>query len=372
MHFVGNKQDLLFAVQTVQRAVSLKSPQPILSGIKFETKEDLLITTATDLEMGIQCSTKVRVIEPGSAVLPAKYVSELIRRLPDTPIFFQADPLINSVTIKYGDSETNINGFPAEEYPSLVLPSHDSGFDIPESVFKDAIKQIIFAVGTDENRPVFTGAMFHINEDQAQIVATDMHLLAWRQIPLNNNSISDLKVIVPGKTLSELSKIIGKPEQQLLVTLTENQVMFATENISFISRLINGKFPPYRQVIPQNFVSKVRLKTQELLEAIERAALLATQESSLVKFKTEDKILIVSSSNLAGRIYEEIPIIQEGEPIQVAFNAHYLNNLLRVIGSNELDIEFSGPLSPGIFRPVGDEEYFSLLLPVRMKEEENV
>ncbi|MCG9966847.1 DNA polymerase III subunit beta [Pelotomaculum terephthalicicum JT] len=369
MHLISSKDDLLFAVQTVQRAVSSKSPLPILSGIKFETADDLLIVTATDLEIGIKCSVKASIIEKGAAVLPAKYISELIRKLPDVPISFQSDPLTESVIIKYGESETNINGFPVEEFPEVALPSRDTGFDIQENIFREAIRQVIFAVGTDENRPLFTGAMLELKNGQMQMVATDTHRLAWRKVNADNCGIIDISVLIPGKTLNELSKIIGRPEKSVQVTITENQVLFATENISFISRLINGKFPPFHQVIPQELLSRVRLKTKELLEATERAALLTTEGSSVIKLDLKDKISVISASTVAGRVYEEISAYYEGEPIKVAFNAQYLSELLRVIGNEEIDIEFAGPLSPGIFRPVGEEDYFSLLLPVRVKEE---
>jgi len=369
MRLTSSKEDLLSAVQTVQRAVSPKSPLPILSGIKFETKDDLLIIAATDLEIGIRCFTKASIIEQGSAVLPARYIFELIRRLPDIPIFLDSDPLTGSMTIKYGDSETSINGFPVEEFPEIPLPENGINFEIPENIFKEAIKQIIFAVGTDENRPVFTGALLEIKDGQMQMVATDTHRLAWRKLDFENCGNIDINVIIPGKTLNELSKIIGKPEKSVRVTVTENQVLFATEDICFISRLINGKYPPYHQVIPQELVSRVRLKTRELLEATERAALLATEGSSVIKLHLRDNVLVMSASTTAGRVYEEIPAYQEGEPIHVAFNVCYLNDLLRVIGNDEIDIEFAGPLSPGIVRPVGEEGYFSLILPVRVREE---
>jgi len=369
MNLTSNKEDLLFAVQTVQRAISLKSPLPILSGIKFEAEDDLLIVTATDLEIGIRCSIKASIIEKGSAVLPAKYIFELIKRLPDIPIFFNSDSLTGSVTIKYGESETSINGFPVEEFPEMPLPASGAIFEIRENIFREAIRQIIFAVGTDENRPVFTGALLEIKNGKMQMVATDTHRLAWRELDLESCGNIDISVIIPGKTLNELSKIIGKPDKSVRVTVTENQILFATEDICFISRLINGKFPPYRQVIPQELVSRVRLKTRELSEATERAALLATEGSSVIKLHLQDKVLVLSASTVAGRVYEEIPAYQEGEPIKVAFNSRYLSELLRVIGNDEIDIKFAGPLSPGIVLPVGEEGYFSLILPVRIREE---
>lgn len=366
MHFVSSKQDLSYAIQTVQRAVSLKNPRPILGGIKFSAKDnDQLTVTATDLEIGIKCSVQARVIEQGAAVLPARYISELIRWLPDVPVFLKADPLNGSVTFKYGESETNINGFPVEEFPDIVLPSQDNGFDIYENTFRDAIRQVLFAVAADESRPIFTGAMLVVKNGQVELTATDTHRLAWRRLSVEKCGIDNINVIIPGKTLSELSKIISKPEKLVRITITENQVLFATDNISFISRLINGKFPPFQQVIPQNFLSKVRLRTKDLLEAAERAALLTTEMLSTLNFTIEQDILIIQTRAMVGRVYEEIPAVLQGEPIKVFFNARYLNEQLRVINSEEIDIEFAGPFSPGIFRPVGDEEYFSLLLPAR-------
>lgn len=369
MNFISSKEDLLFAVQTVQRAVSQKNPLPILSAIKFKTEEDKLMVTATDLEIGIQCLVKSEIIEDGSAVLPAKYIIELIRRLPDVPIFIKSDPLKENVTVKYSHSETIINGFPVDEFPDFLLPDSNISFNIPEDIFKEAIKKVVFAVGTDENRPIFTGVLLEISDSQMQMAATDTHRLAWRKLKVENVEGTNIKTIIPGKTLNELSRIIGRPEKLVKITLTNNQVLFATEDVSFISRLISGEYPPFQQVIPQDPLSRVRLKTKDLVDAAERADLLNPEGSSVVKIKVQDHTMVVTVNAVAGRAYEEISVYQEGEPIHVAFNARYLVEMLKVAGSEEINIEFSGPLSPGLIRPVGEADYLSLLLPVRIREE---
>lgn len=368
MNFISRKDDLLFAVQTVQRAVSQKNPLPILSGIKFKTDNNQLLVTATDLEIGIQCSVKAEIIEDGSAVLPAKYVIELIRRLPDVPIFVKSDSLKNNITIRYSHSETIINGFPTDEFPDFILPTGYISFYISEDILKDAIKKIVFAVGTDENRPIFTGVFLNINDGQLQMAATDTHRLAWRKLKIDNVDGADIKTIIPGKTLNELSKIIGRPEKLVRITLTNNQVLFATEYVSFISRLISGEYPPFRQVIPQKPFSRVRLKTKDLIDATERADLLNPEGSSVVTIQAKDNVMSVTVNAVAGRAYEEISVYQEGEPIHVAFNARYLIEILKVAGSEDIDIEFSGPLSPGVFKPVAEVDYLTLLLPIRIRE----
>ncbi|MFA4884665.1 MAG: DNA polymerase III subunit beta, partial [Desulfotomaculaceae bacterium] len=164
-------------------------------------------------------------------------------------------------------------------------------------------------------------------------------------------------------------KIIGSGEQNIEITVTENQVLFNNGDVCLISRLIGGQFPNYRQVIPGEYISRIRVSTRELAESTERAALLTRDGSPIIRLKISDNILVVSVNTEAGRVREEISIYQEGEPLQFAFNARYLSDALKMIGSEDVNIEFTGPLSPGILRPVSDIEYLSLLLPVRLRDE---
>ncbi|HHU86720.1 MAG: DNA polymerase III subunit beta [Pelotomaculaceae bacterium] len=368
MKILTNKEILNNAVQLVQRAVSIKNPLPILAGIKFETRENQVILTATDLDIGIRCSFPAEVIVQGTTVLPAKYICELFRRLPELPIFIEADAATGSVTIQYGQSETRINGYPPEEFPELPLPEGINSFTLPGELLKEIIRQVVFATGNDENRPVFMGVLFEINGSELQVVATDTYRLAWRKVIIENCEETAINLIIPGKTLNELLKIIGINEQ-IEVTVTKNQILFVAGNVWLISRLIEGNFPKYKQVIPQNHILKVRLKTRDLLDATERASLLAQVKSPVIKLNISENKIIVSSYSEAGRVHEELDVYQEGETLQIAFNAQYLGDVLKVIGSEEIIIELTGPLSPGIIKPVGDNEYLSLLLPVRLREE---
>ena len=369
MNFTSDKEELLNAVQVVQRAVSLKNPLPILSGIKFEAEEGNVVISATDLELGISYSFPAEVIEQGKAVLPAKVITELVRRFPDVTIFFKSDPLNGSVTVKYGQSEANINGYPVEEFPELPLPVGDTKFSIPGEILKEVISQVLFATARDENRPLYTGVLFEISNGEVNIVATDTHRLAWRKILLDNIGELNINLIIPGKTLNELIKVAGLSDQPLEITVAENQVIFKTENVYLVSRLIGGNFPNYRQVIPNDYVTRTRLKARDLAEASERAALLAREGAPVIKINIGDNILVVSVNTEAGRVREEISVFQEGEDLRFAFNARYLSDALKAIGTEEVILEFTGPLSPVIIKPVGEMEYLSLLLPVRLREE---
>ncbi len=369
MKFACDKENLLTAVQIVQRAVSLKNPLPILGGIKFETENERVVLSATDLEMGIRCSFNAEITESGSSVLPAKVISELIRRLPDLPIFIESDSLTGSTTVKYGQSEASINGYPVEEFPDFPMPESEIKFILPGAVLKDMVRQVVYAAATDENRPVFTGVLLEAGGGEMSMVATDTHRLAWRKINLEEYQDLNINLIIPGKTLNELVKISGSAEQNIQITVTENQVLFNNGDVCLISRLIGGQFPNYRQVIPGEYISRIRVSTRELAEATERAALLTRDGSPIIRLKISDNTLVVSVNTEAGRVREEIPIYQEGEPLQFAFNARYLSDALKMIGSEDVNIEFTGPLSPGILRPVSDIEYLSLLLPVRLRDE---
>ena len=368
MKILTRKETLNNAIQQVQRAVSLKNPLPILAGIKFEPRESQVLLTATDLDIGIRCSFPAEVIKEGTTVLPARYISELVKRLPDLPVYIESDPDSGSVKIQYGKSETRINGYPPEEFPELPLPEGIYTFTLPGDLLKEIIRQVVFATGNEESRPVFMGVLFEINGSELQVVATDTYRLAWRRVILENYKENDISLIIPGKTLNELLRIIGSNEQ-IEVTVTQNQILFVSGNVWLISRLIEGSFPKYKQVIPQDHILMVRLKTKDLLDATERASLLVQEKSPVIKLNIAENKLIVSAYSEAGRVHEELDVYQEGENLQIAFNAHYLGDVLKVIGSEEMTIELSGPLSPGVIKPVGNDEYLSLLLPVRLREE---
>jgi len=366
MKVVTAREQLLNAVQIVQRAVSVRNPMPILAGIKLEAIDGRIFLTATDLDMGIRCSFEAEITEPGACVLPARYISELVRRLPaDLPVLINAEEGSSSVTIQYGQSETSINGYPAEEFPDFPIPTSPLVFDLPIEVLRSIVRQVVFAAANNENRPVFTGVLFELADGNLQVIATDTYRLAWRRLSLENYE-QTLNIIIPAKTLTELIKII-EPEKTVNITVTPTQILFKTEDTWLISRLIEGQFPNYRQVIPQEYYTRVRLKTRDLAEATERASLLADDNSPVIKISLDQNILVVSVNNEAGRVHEEIPVFHEGESFQVAFNARYLNEALKAVGSEEINLEFTGPLSPGVIKPVGDQDYLSLLLPVRLR-----
>lgn len=363
MKIICTRQNLIQGVTTAQRAVSSKNPLPILSGILITAANNKLELQATDLEMGIQCVVPCTVQEEGAIVLPAKYLGEIVRRLPDSPIQIETIQG-NNVIIRYGQSEITINGFNPEEFPVLPKPQGKNSLVIAEEELKEYLRQILFATSSDENRPVFTGVLMETGEGKIRFIATDTHRLALREIN-DNASIDDISVIIPGKTLNELARVIGAADREVTISLGDNQVIFGMEDTLLISRLIEGQFPNYRQVIPQGYKSRIRVKTKDLLESVERASLLARVGTQIIRLNIDEEKVIIHANTEVGKIYEEVPIYLQGAPIQIAFNALYLIDSLRAIGSESIYFDLSGPLSPGILRPVEGDEYLSLVLPVR-------
>jgi DNA polymerase-3 subunit beta len=368
MKLTANKDNLSFGVQVVQRAVSSKNPLPVLSGILIKALNNQLIFTATDLEMGIECSVPVDVVEEGGVVLPSKYFAEIVRKLPDIKISFAVNKENNNASIRYGQSEFNLLGLSSEDYPILPSIDSDSTLVLKQDLFKNMIKQVGFSVSSDDNRPVFTGILMEIEDGNVRLIATDTHRLAYRSGKIENLESNLVKsTIIPGKTLNELNRILTGEGENLKIAFGENQIVFEMPGIRLISRLIEGQFPNYKQVIPQGCKSKIKIRTKELLEAAERASLLAKEGSNVIKLNiTNDKMIISSNSPEIGQIEEQINIEIEGEEAQIAFNSKYLIDVLKVIDVEEILLELTGSLSPGIIKPVEGEDYIYLILPIRL------
>ncbi|MDA8211322.1 MAG: DNA polymerase III subunit beta [Clostridia bacterium] len=366
MKLYASRENLLHGVNIVQRAVATKNPLPILSGMLITAEDNTLKFTATDLEMGIECTVPVTVVEQGSVVVSARYFSEVVRRLPDIRIELEVNPNNHSTNIRYGQSEISIHGMSPEDFPILPQLDREKSVTINGSLFRNMIKQVAFAASSDNSRPIFTGVLLEINGEQLKLVATDTHRLAFRSGKIaSSQNLDNLSVIIPGKTISEISKITGE-DSQVQLTFTENQVLFEIDNICLISRLINGQFPNYNQVVPQGYKSRIRVKSKDFLESMERASLMTKEGSSVVKISIEELSMnITSNSPDIGRIYEQVQIYLEGEETSISFNSRYLLDVLKVADDEEVYLELTDSLSPGIVKPVGNENYLYLILPIR-------
>jgi len=362
MKFFCEKDNISGALLTVQKAIALRNPLPILSGILFELKENTLSLTATNLEMGIKCSIQVNGERNGSTVLPARQIVELTRRLPDATILFETNEDTFATSISYANSQAEFFGFPSSEFPTLP-PVEGSSFALGGQVLKDILKQVLFAVGNDENRPVFTGVLVHLTEGEVVVVATDTHRLALRRKPLEGQTIKDAQIIIPGKTFSELNKIVDGSDE-VLVTVTENQVFFSVNETIVMSRLIEGKYPNYKQVIPTEFKTTLKMNNKNLLESLERSCLLLQEGKQTIKLKLSSNKLLITVNTELGRICEELDMELTGEVFDISFNAKYLIDTLKALNSEDALVKLTGPTSAGIVKSPDSDDYQALVLPI--------
>ncbi|MHB1419271.1 MAG: DNA polymerase III subunit beta [Bacillota bacterium] len=370
MKIISAKNFLVDAVQVVQRAVSTKNTLPILAGIYLQAINGTLVARATDLEIGIEYSVPVDVHEEGAVVLPARYITEIVRRLPDTDIYLEKLSDSGTTVIKYGQSSLAVNNYDPDQFP--VFPQLESGFVfyINAGEFKNAVKQVSISISHDETRPVFTGVLLEISENKYSLVSTDTHRLSLKTGELGIDPVhKKVDLIVPGRTLIELGKILEGGED-VKVTVGDNQILFEFDNVRLISRLIEGKFPDYRQVIPETFNTKLIVEHKEFLESVERASLLARDEiksrANVIKIEVGgDTLNIDSQVPDVGHIHEEVQVKCQGDGAQILLNCRYLLDFLRVVDNSQITIELTGPLSPAILRPLEDASYMHLILPVR-------
>jgi DNA polymerase-3 subunit beta len=364
MKILCSKDTLLTGVNTVQRAVSLKSTLPVLQGILLQAAEQTLSFTATDLEIAIHCEVPAEIETEGSAVVPARLFADIVRKLPDTVISLELNDDV--LTISYLQSVINLKNYDPGDFPSLPDLKDMESFTLPTVLFKDMIRQTVFACATEVTRPIFTGILLNIEGRTIRMVATDTHRLAYRVAEMSEQEELHFSGLVPAKTMSEISKLIRDEDEVLQISCNNSQISFRFGSVYIISRLIDGQFPNYNQVIPQSCETKIVLPVKSLWEAVERASLIARDNNaSIIRMTIEEQILTIDKTTEIGKIREQLDIFKEGQDINITFNAKFLSDVLRVIDHDEITVEFSGSYSPGVIRSVDNPDYLYLLLPVR-------
>ena len=367
MRFQCEKDRLLTAVQIVQKATATKTTLPILTGIYLIASDGMLELQATDYEVGISITIPVEVMEPGKVVLSGKFFPEIIRKISGKIIEISSVPQSSMVTIAAEKTEFKILSFPADEFPTIKKIESNNSIIIKDDMLKDLIRKTVFACSTDESRPLFTGALMEVADSTITMVATNTHRLALKKNLLSEPS-SSLKMIIPGKLLVEIAKIItfDVPTDVRILWL-KNQVAFLFENIYVISRVIEGQFPDYKKVIPTEFSSHCVIDANQLHEAVERVSLLAKDgEYNIIKIKFTPNTIELSGNNPdAGSATEFLDVIPEGEPMEIAFNAKYLLDVLRIAGAGKVNFQLKSPLSPVMVKLEADDEYTYILTPIR-------
>src|SRR5690606_11184886 len=306
MKFIIQKELLTKGVQDVLKAVASRTTIPILTGIKIDASYDGVTLTGSDSDISIKSfipkeeedTELVEIIETGSIVLQARFFSEIVRKLPDTIVEIHVEDQYKTI-IHSGNAEFDIHGLDAEEYPRLPQIEEENSFTIQTDLLKTLIKQTVFAVSTSETRPILTGVHWTIENNQLTAVATDSHRLALKKAYLENHAGNNAtySIVIPGKSLNELIKVLDDTNEPIQFVITENQILFKTRHLLFFSRLLEGKYPDTSKLIPDSSKTTVHLNTKEFLEAVDRASLLAKEgKSNVIKFSTLEQGIIEVSS----------------------------------------------------------------------------
>lgn len=377
MKLTINKDILVRVIQNVNKAVATKSTIPILEYIKLELTNDLLKVVGTNMELGIEITipreTKetinFTVFKEGSICLKAKYITDIIRKLSGDSI--EIEVTNNYLTnIKSNNSEFNIHGLDSDEFPRLPKIKEENIFSIPSDLLRTMIRQTVVAVSSEETRPVLTGIKWTLVDGILTFVATDSHRLAMREVNVEVEKDYNFdNIIVPGKSLTELIKILEDNDVLVDIIISNNQLLLKIDNILFYSRLIEGQYPDVTRIIQQQAKTFLHIDKKQFLESLDRATLIAREnKNNEVKMSIKENLVNISSNSTEiGKVEEQIiPINVTGDDLLIAYNARYVLDALRIIDEEEIEIQFTGAMSPFIIRQKDFEKYLYLVLPIRI------
>jgi len=363
MKIDGSKSVLLKGITTVQNAISTRSALPILSNILLETTKDGLNIIGTDLDIGIISTIPISITTPGSITVPAKRFLDIIKELPESNVSISIKKN-NMVHITCENAQFKIMGIPKDEFPKLPEFKDEDAIKLSQSLFKNMLNMTAFAMSRDETRYILNGVYIVIKKNFIRMVATDGRRLALieREVGLEKNIEKNL--IIPTKTVQELLRNL-KDEGEVQISFGENQVMFNLGDIVIISRLIEGEFPNYEQVIPKEIKEKIVVDREKLFFAAKRVSLLTTQDSQAVKIDVEkDKMVISKNSPDIGEAREEIEINYGGLPLSIGFNPNYIMDVLKNLDDQTIGFELQDPEKPGVIR--AKEKYIYVVLPMQL------
>lgn len=361
-----SQNSLNSGIQIAQKAISSSTTLPILSGILLQAEKNRLTLSATDLEISICCGVKADIGVEGSVVIPARLLGDVVRNLPEAAVKIESNPADGQVDLSCEKSHFTLRVLPPEDFPKLPHIASKESCALEAKVLGEIIKQVVKATSRDETRPVLAGALLTISKNRLKLVATDSYRLAVREVVIESGVEEKMKAIIPARALEEVSKIAtsGKIE----VGLTENQAIFNFGETVLVSRLIEGQFPNYQQLLPEreSYELQLRLSREQFMAAVKRVSVLA-QSNSPVRLKVgEGKVLVSAASQEVGRAEEEVVAKSRGGEMEIAFNAQYLLDGLGCLGEDEMFLEAISPLKPGLLRPVKAQEFLYLIMPVRI------
>ena len=362
-----NQRELSKHINIVQKSISSRTTLQILDGILIEAKNNKLKLTGTDLELSIESFIDCKIIEEGSIVVNSRIFGDIIKKLDNAEVSIEVHN--TSINIKCENSEFNISGSPGEDYPDLPLVVERDSFKIPMDILKLVIRKTVFSTTTDETRPTLTGVLVEIEDGFITFVALDGYRLAYKKLPIDSQATT--KMIIPGRSLNELNKILDEKEEDLKISVSPSHIIINLGDTVIYSRLLEGPFFNYKDIIRKDHKTIVRVNKREFQNSLERASLLAKEEkANLVKLSLVGDTLNIKSNTEVGNVFESIEADTDGEDVNIAFNSRYIIEGIKAIDDEEIKLNFMGSLNPCIINGLEDEDYTYLVLPVRLAQDD--
>ena len=363
------QENLARGLQVVGRAVSSRATLPVLSNVLLRTEDAGLKLTTTNLEIGITCWVPGRIESDGALTVPARLFSDIVNSLPAGERVDLEGDGATGLRIRGGRFRAHLKGIEADEFPAIPSAGERPTTRISQKVLRGALGEVTFAAASDESRPILTGVLTRFTGDRVTLAAADNYRIAVKSIDVLD-PVEEKAVVVPARSYAELARILADVDEPLEVVLApaRNQVLFHVDGIDLVTRLVDGQFPNYQQVLPTSHTTRAVVDREELLKATRLSALIASSSANVVKLTVSPEgtgSIAVAANAEVGDNEGELEATVEGDGITIAFNARFLTEVLQNVDDAQLALEFHGALSPGVIRPVGDPDYVHVIMPVR-------
>lgn len=374
MKFKINQDHFSNGLQQVLNVVASRSTMPILSNVLIEAEEEHISLTTTNLDLGIRCRIKAHVSDTGSITLPVRKLATIVKELPVNEVFLETNKS-NQAKITSGGSLFKIMGIGSEEFPPLPTFENRKVFELVQDEIVNMLKSVSYAQSTDENRYILNGVYFNFADEKLTLVATDGRRLGLTGLELEVSEENAGSLILPAKTVAELERLMGKGEK-VNIAFNDRQAAFEiglddagdsglVDHLYLVSKIVEGNYPNYRQVIPKETEHRVKVERELMLECVHRAALVTSDKSNSVKIKISKNLLEISGQSTEyGESHESMAIAYDGPEVQVAFNPQFLMEPLKALTKDEVFFEFKDELSPGLFKTL--DNFICVIMPLRL------
>ena len=361
------REELVSKLSIVSRAVSTRAATQALSGVLLGAADGRVTLSATDLDLGLQTTLDADVATEGSVLLPGRLLAEVARSLADASVEIELREAEHDVEIRSGSSSIHLRVLPVEDFPKLPAPGEEPGLKIPAKELGDSIELVARAASRDDMRPVLTGVFVSAAGSEMTMVATDSYRLAVKRTELESDLGGEIEANIPARALRELGRILSSEEVEgATVSLLPNQAVFQAGAILLTTRLIEGQFPNFRQLLPESYEHDVRLPRSDFLDVTRRVSQLAQRNAPLRLSFTSGELTVAAETPEVGDARETMPAVFDGEPLEIGFNPEFLKEGIESVEGDEVLLRLISPLRPGLLQPVESEDFRYLVMPIRL------